>query len=62
MKKEMCYHHDLPKTSGNFCEKCHEDLDKVSTKLNNFFSRITIEVGKNGEPIIKRKATSPEVA
>jgi hypothetical protein len=28
LPRKMCRHHDLPVKDGNFCPKCHADLDR----------------------------------
>lgn len=55
MKKELCKHHGLPKVRGHFCNECEKDLDKVSAKLNQIFSGLVIDFGKDGEPKVYRE-------
>ena len=55
MKKELCKHHNLPKVRGHFCSECKKDLQKTSDKLNQIFSGLVIDFGKNGDPKVYRK-------
>ena len=54
MKTKTCKVHGKFIHNGRACPKCLESSRKVMNKLNDFFSGLTVEFGKDGKPKVTR--------